>query len=171
MYVCKGMKLAVNVTFQLPPIFNLYPCSPSLLSFPPVLCIIYNEHSVHIILIHVCHTKHLHTTATTALFWSSIHSFNNFYDIFWSPWYCSTCRFACFSVFASNYLWIFGPWYLCIRRIIVRWFIVLFWIWQGFSYLLEVEKLGKLQMYGRLSKRSTLNILFRALTIVPMRTS
>ena len=41
----------------------------------------------------------------------------------------------------------------------------------GFSYLLEVE-MGKLQeMYSRLSKWSTLNILLRAVTVVPMRTS
>ena len=38
--------------------------------------------------------------------------------------------------------------------------------------MLEVEKLEKLQeMYSRLSKRPTLNILFRAVTVVPMRTS
>ena len=48
----------------------------------------------------------------------------------------------------------------------------IFLIWLGFSYLLEVEKLKKLQeMYSRLSKGFTLNILFRAVTVAPMRTS
>ena len=71
MYVCKGMKLAVNVAFQplsllssLSLSISLSPSpSPPSLIFLPFLssCIIYNEHSVYIIHLHVYHTIHLHT--------------------------------------------------------------------------------------------------------------
>ena len=63
MYVCKDMKLAVNVAFQplsLLSSLSLSPLSFSLLSFLLFLfsCIIYNEHSVYIIHIQSCISHH-----------------------------------------------------------------------------------------------------------------
>ena len=154
MYVCKGMKLVVNVAFQPLPLL-------SSLSLPHLQWTFCVHHTCTYITPYIC----THSTARTALSWNSLH-FSRTWDLFWSPWCCWTCRLAC--LLAD--FWTSISMYNKKKRKVIHDIIFGFgrtsaicWKWR--------RSWKKLQMYSRLSKRPTINILFKMVTVVPMRTS